>query len=146
MRCVVTGGCGFIGSHVVDALVARGDSVTVLDDLSSGTIHNLNGQAQLVNGSILDTSRRGQLGAGSRLCFPLVGVGAGSPFNRRPGWHTPSQCDWNLECSGSDAPARGAQACLRLVVKCVRQPIDPPAARGHDTRSPVALRAAKTDR
>ena len=56
MRCVVTGGCGFIGSHVVDALVARGDSVTVLDDLSSGTINNLNGQAQLVNGSILDTS------------------------------------------------------------------------------------------
>ena len=56
MRCLVTGGCGFIGSHVVDALVARGDSVTVLDDLSSGTIDNLNGQAQLVNGSILDTS------------------------------------------------------------------------------------------
>ena len=56
MRCAVTGGCGFIGSHVADALVARGDSVTVLDDLSSGTIDNLNGQAKLVNGSILDTS------------------------------------------------------------------------------------------
>ena len=55
MRCVVTGGCGFIGSHVVDAFVARGDSVTVLDDLSSGTVDNLNGQARLVNGSILDT-------------------------------------------------------------------------------------------
>ena len=56
MRCVVTGGCGFIGSHVVDALVARGDSVIVLDDLSSGTVANLNGQAQLINGSILDAS------------------------------------------------------------------------------------------
>ena len=56
MRCVVTGGCGFIGSHVVDALIARGDSVTVLDDLSSGTPGNLNGQARLFNGSILDTS------------------------------------------------------------------------------------------
>lgn len=56
MRCVVTGGCGFIGSHVVDALVARGDSVIVLDDLSSGTVDNLNGQVQLINGSILDTS------------------------------------------------------------------------------------------
>lgn len=56
MRCVVTGGCGFIGSHVVDALVARGDRVTVLDDLSSGTIDNLKGQARLINGSILDTS------------------------------------------------------------------------------------------
>jgi UDP-glucose 4-epimerase len=36
MRAVVTGGAGFIGSHVVDALVARGDEVHVLDDLSKG--------------------------------------------------------------------------------------------------------------
>ena len=56
MRCAVTGGCGFIGSHVVDALVARGDSVIVLDDLSSGTVENLNGHARLITGSILDTS------------------------------------------------------------------------------------------
>ena len=56
MRCVVTGGCGFIGSHAVDALVARGDSVSVIDDLSSGTINYLNQHAELVNGSILDTT------------------------------------------------------------------------------------------
>lgn len=46
-RVVVTGGAGFLGSHVVDALVARGNSVLVIDDLSSGTKENLPPQAQL---------------------------------------------------------------------------------------------------
>jgi len=41
MRCLVTGGAGFIGSHLVDALLARGDDVLVLDDLSTGTQANL---------------------------------------------------------------------------------------------------------
>jgi UDP-glucose 4-epimerase len=41
MRTLVTGGAGFIGSNLVDALVARGDQVTVLDDLSSGKRENL---------------------------------------------------------------------------------------------------------
>jgi len=41
MRTLVTGGAGFIGSHLVDALVARGDEVTVVDDLSSGRESNL---------------------------------------------------------------------------------------------------------
>ena len=41
MRTLVTGGAGFIGSHLVDALVARGDEVTVVDDLSTGRRENL---------------------------------------------------------------------------------------------------------
>jgi UDP-glucose 4-epimerase len=47
MRAIVTGGAGFIGSHVADALVARGDEVHVLDDLSKGTRERVPAEAQL---------------------------------------------------------------------------------------------------
>jgi UDP-glucose 4-epimerase len=43
MRALVTGGAGFIGSHLVDALLDRGDEVTVVDDLSTGKRENLSG-------------------------------------------------------------------------------------------------------
>lgn len=43
MKALVTGGAGFIGSNLVDALLARGDSVTVVDDLSTGRRENLDG-------------------------------------------------------------------------------------------------------
>jgi len=51
MRCLVTGGAGFIGSHLVDSLLARGDTVTVVDDLSTGRAQNLD--AALVAGAEL---------------------------------------------------------------------------------------------
>ena len=54
MRAIVTGGAGFIGSHVVDALVAHGDEVVVLDDLSHGRPENVNPGAELVVGDIRD--------------------------------------------------------------------------------------------
>jgi len=58
MRALVTGGAGFIGSNIVDALLARGDEVTVLDDVSTGRRENLEGAlaagAELVEGDIRD--------------------------------------------------------------------------------------------
>ncbi|MDQ3678275.1 MAG: NAD-dependent epimerase/dehydratase family protein [Actinomycetota bacterium] len=52
MRTLVTGGAGFIGSNLVDALLARGDGVTVVDDLSSGREENL--AEALAGGAVLE--------------------------------------------------------------------------------------------
>src|SRR5688572_12725612 len=41
MRVFITGGAGFIGSHLADAFIARGDHVHILDDLSTGSIDNI---------------------------------------------------------------------------------------------------------
>ena len=41
MRVLITGGAGFIGSHLAEAYLARGDEVYVLDDLSTGSIENI---------------------------------------------------------------------------------------------------------
>ena len=59
MRYLITGGAGFIGSHLSDALVARGDEVVVLDNLTTGSRSNIeqlltNPNFQLIEGSILD--------------------------------------------------------------------------------------------
>ncbi|MBN8870474.1 MAG: GDP-mannose 4,6-dehydratase [Solirubrobacterales bacterium] len=58
MKTLVTGGAGFIGSHLTDALIARGDEVTVIDDLSTGKPENLEAAlargADLIEGDITD--------------------------------------------------------------------------------------------
>jgi len=60
MKYLITGGAGFIGSHLSDALIARGDTVTVLDNLSTGNKANIeqlltHPNFRLIEGSILDT-------------------------------------------------------------------------------------------
>ena len=65
MDCIVTGGAGFIGSHVVDALVARGDRVTVVDNLSTGKRSNLEravqGGAELVVSDVRDSGATAEI-------------------------------------------------------------------------------------
>ena len=53
-KVLVTGGAGFIGSHVADALIARGHDVTVLDDLSGGFVDNVPRGARFVQGTVTD--------------------------------------------------------------------------------------------
>ena len=57
MRALVTGGAGFIGSHLIDRLIQRGDEVVVIDNLSSGNLqfiqgHLDSGNVTLVEGDI----------------------------------------------------------------------------------------------
>ncbi|HUI47358.1 MAG TPA: NAD-dependent epimerase/dehydratase family protein [Acidimicrobiia bacterium] len=69
MRVLVTGGAGFIGSHLVDALVGRGDDVVVLDDLSTGFGANIHPAATLIEGSVADESVASRAVAGCELVF-----------------------------------------------------------------------------
>ena len=59
--CIVTGGCGFIGSHLVEKLISNNQKVIVIDDLSTGHIENIkhllgNSKLTLIKKSILDKS------------------------------------------------------------------------------------------
>jgi len=59
VKYLITGGAGFIGSHLSDALVARGDSVVVLDNFTTGSKENLSnvtGSVAVVSGDILDSA------------------------------------------------------------------------------------------
>jgi UDP-glucose 4-epimerase len=71
VRAIVTGGAGFIGSHVVDALVARGDEVTVLDNLSTGRRENVDAGARLIEGDIT-AAREAFADARPEICFHLA--------------------------------------------------------------------------
>src|SRR5262249_46286651 len=72
VRAVVTGGAGFIGSHLVDALLARGDEVTIIDNFATGKRENLRAEATLAErdvredlGDVFDEAR-------PDVCFHLA--------------------------------------------------------------------------
>ncbi|UNM14211.1 GDP-mannose 4,6-dehydratase [Streptomyces formicae] len=80
-KFLVTGGAGFIGSHLVDALLARGEPVVVLDDLSTGRMENLSrarrhGRFRFVHGSVLDAPLVDELVSGcDRIVHLAAAVG-----------------------------------------------------------------------
>jgi UDP-glucose 4-epimerase len=77
LRYLLTGGAGFIGSHLADALVAQGADVTVLDDLSTGSRANVEhlldrGAVRLVEGTVLDRPLVDELVEGCDTCVHLA--------------------------------------------------------------------------
>ena len=72
MAVLVTGGAGFIGSHVAEALVARGEEVVVLDDLSSGKRENLPVGVELVEGDVREPQDELFAGVKPTVCYHLA--------------------------------------------------------------------------
>jgi UDP-glucose 4-epimerase len=71
---LVTGGAGFIGSHLVDALLARGHAVRVLDDLSTGRRANLDPRCELIEGDVADPAAVAAAFDGVSGCFHLAAI------------------------------------------------------------------------
>lgn len=82
-KVLVTGGAGFIGSHLVEALVSAKHSVTVLDNLSSGKLDNLSSvkdKIKIIKGDICDVSVVKRACAGQDVVFHLAAI-ASVPFS-----------------------------------------------------------------
>jgi len=83
MACfLVTGGAGFMGSHLVDALLTQGHSVRVLDDLSSGYRQNLPRQIQFLHGDVTDPATVEEAFDGIDGCFHLAAIASVVRSNR----------------------------------------------------------------
>ena len=75
-RCLVTGGAGFIGSHLAAALIARGDRVRIADDLSTGHRENLrvNASAEFLEGDLADPAFAARAADGMDLVFHQAAI------------------------------------------------------------------------
>ena len=78
----VTGGCGFIGSHLVDALIAAGHSVVVLDNLSTGKQENLHPEADLLIGDITNPHDVMEVMQDVSGCFHLAAIASVQKSNQ----------------------------------------------------------------
>jgi UDP-glucose 4-epimerase len=76
-KCLVTGGAGFIGSHLVEGLLGRGDAVRVLDDLSTGKRANLRGpegRLEFAQGSVTDPAAVRRAAEGCEVIYHLAAL------------------------------------------------------------------------
>src|SRR5512143_2642255 len=77
MRALVTGGAGFIGSHIVEELIKRGDDVRVLDNFSSGkreNLENLAARPEIIAGDLRDADTVASAVRGMDVVFHLAAL------------------------------------------------------------------------
>ncbi len=111
MKVIVTGGCGFIGSHVVDLLLGHDHEVIVLDNLSSGRLVNLNhvsGQVKIVECDLSKTGDWEQHLQGAHWVFHLAALADIVPSIRNPQDYFRSNVDGTFYL---------LEACRRFEVK-----------------------------
>ena len=73
-RYLVTGGAGFIGSHLTDALLVQGHEVRAVDDMSTGRLENLDPRAELIKGDVADAELMQIAMQGVAGCFHLAAI------------------------------------------------------------------------
>jgi UDP-glucose 4-epimerase len=122
MRALVTGGAGFIGSHLVDALVARGDDVVVLDDLSTGRREYLNPAATLVEHDV-----REPFETDAELVFHLAAQADVGTSMQRPGFDAEVNVVGTVNVLEA-ARAAGAQVVFSSTGGAIYGDVEEPAA------------------
>jgi UDP-glucose 4-epimerase len=136
VRAVVTGGAGFIGSNLVDALLARGDDVVVVDDLSTGKRENVAAAAKLVDFDIRDAALPDVFAdARPDVCVHLAAQADVPTSVRRPVFDAEVNVIGTirvLEAAGGDTPVVFSSTGGAIYGECERPALE------DDARRPVA--------
>jgi UDP-glucose 4-epimerase len=104
---LITGGCGFVGSHLADALLARGDGVVVLDNLSTGKRANLASEVKVIEGDVADPKAVTQAIAGCAGVFHLAGIASVAYCNEH--WREGHQTNQTGTVTVFEAAARAGR-------------------------------------
>ena len=144
MKAVVTGGAGFIGSHLVDALLALGHEVTVLDNFSTGRAENLahvKSKIQLHECDISTTGPWTQLIKKGDWVFHLAALADIVPSIQQPGPYFRANVDGSFNLLQACTAARVARFVYAASSSCYGIPDSYPTPESADTRPqyPYAL-------